>query len=137
LLIPRQIFSAKIEEQLPPEQLSIESLDIRDMVNNGYSIINRAMFDAMQAIAKQSPTAGSQSLDPEDKEQLNYHILIIQNMDHYIEEVDVRNNSVLQDFKQKAEEEFKEHMALYVGAVIRRYLEKTLVKALAVCILGL
>lgn len=86
------------------------------------------MFDAMQAIAKQSPTAGTQSVDPEDKEQLNYHIMIIQNMDHYIEEVDVKNNSVLQDFRQKAEEEFKEHMGLYVGAVIRRYLEKTLVK---------
>ncbi|KAF3939974.1 hypothetical protein ABW19_dt0210613 [Dactylella cylindrospora] len=120
------LFSAKIEDQLPPEQLTNESFEIREMVNNGYSIINRAMFDAMQAIAKQTPSANTQSMDPEDKESLNYHIMIIQNMDHYTEELEVRNNSVLQDFKQKAEDEFKEHMALYVGAVIRRYLEKTL-----------
>lgn len=87
------------------------------------------MFEAMQTIAKQLPSANTQSMDPEDKESLNYHIMIIQNMDHYVEEIDVRNNSVLQDFRQKAEEEFKEHLSLYVGAVIRRYLEKTLVSS--------
>ena len=58
------------------------------MVNNGYSIINRAMFDALQAIAKLSPQVVSHSIDPEDKEQLNYHIMMIENMNHYVEEVD-------------------------------------------------
>ncbi|EWC45281.1 hypothetical protein DRE_06008 [Drechslerella stenobrocha 248] len=122
------LFSAKIEDQLPPEQLSDENLEVRDMVNNGYSIINRAMFDAMQAIAKQTPSSAgnAQSVDPEDKEALNYHIMIIQNTVYYTDSLDVRSNSVLQDFKQKAEEEYKEHMALYVSAVIRKYLEKTL-----------
>ncbi|KAF3902661.1 hypothetical protein ABW20_dc0108159 [Dactylellina cionopaga] len=122
------LFSAKIEDQLPPEQLTNENLEVREMVNNGYSILNRAMFDAMQAIAKQmsSGSGGAQAGDPEDKEALNYHIMIIQNMDYYTETLDVRNNSALQDFKQKAEEEYKEHMTAYVGAVIRKYLEKTL-----------
>ncbi|KAF3905403.1 hypothetical protein ABW21_db0207968 [Orbilia brochopaga] len=121
-------FSAKIEDQLPPEQLSDENLEVRDMVNNGYSILNRAMFDAMQAIAKQTPSSAgnAQSVDPDDKEALYYHIMIIQNTVYYTDALDVRNNSVLQDFKQKAEDEYKEHMALYVSAVIRKYLEKTL-----------
>ncbi|KAJ6262766.1 hypothetical protein Dda_1323 [Drechslerella dactyloides] len=122
------LFSAKIEDQLPPEQLSDESLEVRDMVNNGYSILNRAMFDAMQAIAKQTPSSAgnAQSVDPDDKEALYYHIMIIQNTVYYTDALDVRNNSVLQDFKQKAEDEYKEHMSLYVSAVIRKYLEKTL-----------
>ncbi|KAK6342627.1 hypothetical protein TWF718_008022 [Orbilia javanica] len=114
-------FSAKIEDQLPPEQLTDESLEVRELVNNGYGILNKAMFEAMQAIAKQSSSG-----DPEDKEALHYHIMIIQNMDYYTEMLDVRNNSVLQDSKQKAEEEYKEHMALYVSAAIRKHLEKTL-----------
>ncbi|KAF3278786.1 hypothetical protein TWF173_001226 [Orbilia oligospora] len=119
-------FSAKIEDQLPPEQLTDESLEVRELVNNGYGILNRAMFEAMQAIAKQSSSGGAQTVDPEDKEALHYHIMIIQNMDYYTEALDVRNNSVLQDSKQKAEEEYKEHMALYVSAAIRKHLEKTL-----------
>ncbi|KAK6505327.1 hypothetical protein TWF481_007233 [Arthrobotrys musiformis] len=119
-------FSAKIEDQLPPEQLTDESLEVRELVNNGYGILNRAMFEAMQAIAKQSSSGGAQTVDPEDKEALHYHIMIIQNMDYYTETLDVRNNSVLQDSKQKAEEEYKEHMALYVSAAIRKHLEKTL-----------
>ncbi|KAK6330169.1 hypothetical protein TWF730_004665 [Orbilia blumenaviensis] len=120
------LFSAKIEDQLPPEQLTDESLEVRELVNNGYGILNKAMFEAMQAIAKQSSSGGAQTVDPEDKEALHYHIMIIQNMDYYTEALDVRNNSVLQDSKQKAEEEYKEHMSLYVGAAIRKHLEKTL-----------
>ncbi|KAK6541255.1 hypothetical protein TWF694_008621 [Orbilia ellipsospora] len=120
-------FSAKIEDQLPPEQLTNEILEVREMVNNGYSILNRAMFDALQTIAKQASSAGgAQSADPDDKEALNYHITIIQNMDYYTEALEIRNNSILQDSKQKAEEEYREHLGAYVGAVIRKYLEKTL-----------
>ncbi|KAF3923789.1 hypothetical protein AA313_de0206910 [Arthrobotrys entomopaga] len=120
-------FAAKIEDQLPPEQLTNEILEVREMVNNGYSILNRAMFDALQTIAKQASSAGgTQSADPDDKEALNYHITIIQNMDYYTEALEIRNNSILQDSKQKAEEEYREHLGAYVGAVIRKYLEKTL-----------
>jgi len=86
------------------------------------------MFDALQAIAKLSPQVASQSMDPEDKEQLNYHIMMIENMNHYVEEVDPRGNSVLFDFKRKAETEYKEHLGLYIGAVIRRPLGKLLVR---------
>ncbi|KAL7269834.1 hypothetical protein RUND412_007483 [Rhizina undulata] len=120
-------FCAKIEEQLPPESLSPgEELDVREMVNDGYNKINKAMFESLQAIAKESPSMASTSIDPEDKEQLNYHIMMIENMHHYLIEVETRMNSVLQEFKRKAEVEFKEHMGLYVGAVIRRPLGKLL-----------
>lgn len=124
-----QGFSARIEEQIPyerPDQASGE-LDVREMVNEGYVKINKAMFESLQAIAKDSPQVTSQSVDPEDKEQLNYHIMMIENMHHYLVEVDTKGNDILEDFRRKAEEEYKEHMGLYIGAVIRRPLAKLLV----------
>ena len=97
------------------------------MVNEGYAKINRAMFESLQAIAKDSPQVASQSVDPEDKEQLNYHIMMIENMHHYLAEVDTKGNDILEGFRRNAEEEYKEHMGLYIGAVIRRPLAKLLV----------
>lgn len=97
------------------------------MVNEGYEKLNKAMFESLQAIAKESPNVASQSVDPEDKEQLNYHIMMIENMHHYLEEVETRQNSILENFKKRAEAEYKENMSLYISAVIRRPIGKLLV----------
>ncbi|CCX14306.1 exocyst complex component Sec3-domain-containing protein [Pyronema domesticum] len=125
------IFAARIEEQMPYANTNNNNgngkgdLDVREMVNEGYKNINKTMFDSLQAIAKESPQFGGQ-VDPEDKEQLNYHIMMIENMHHYLEEVDTKGNGILEDFRKKAEEEYKEHMGLYINAVIRRPLAKLL-----------
>lgn len=142
-------FAARIEDQLPPSTLDIyvdstQSRGIRGMVDRGYRMINKAMFESLQAIARESgfsissgitPAAtvvggpGAHSAgqaDPEDKEQLNYHIMMIENMNHYVEDVDTRGNIVLGDFMRRAEVEYKEHLGLYVGAVVRRPLGKLL-----------
>ena len=60
---------------------------------------------------------------------LNYHVLIIENMNHYITEVDDggRQGGVLAEWKGKAETERREAMDGYVGQVIRRPLGKLLV----------
>ena len=104
-------------------------MDVREMVNAGYKKLNKAMFESLQAIAKESPNVASQHVDPDDKEQLNYHIMMIENMHHYLEEVDTRGNTILEGFRRTADEEFREHMALYIDAVIRRPVGKLLVKS--------
>ncbi len=117
---------------LPPPH-SLSQPEIRFLVNDAYQKINKAMFESLKFIAKESPTVmagpgaqGQAGGDPEDKEALNYHILLIENMNHYIEEVDVRGNIVLEDWKDRAIAEMAEHMELYLGAVIRRPLGKLL-----------
>ena len=131
-------FAAKVESQIAghPAALGITDntgeLNVREIVNDGYKKINKAMFESLQAIAKDGGTAGpgqqsATAVDPEDKEQLNYHIMMIENMHHYLEELGVRDNEILDGFRRRAEEEFREHMALYIGAVIRRPLAKLLV----------
>lgn len=119
-------FSTAIENMIAgPNE---EQLDVRSSVDNAYTKINRAMWESLNFIAKEAPgqqpvTSGSVG-DLEDKEALNYHILLIENMNHYIEEVDVRENSVLEEWRERAVHDMDEHMKLYLDAVIRRPLGK-------------
>lgn len=110
-----------------------EAFEARELVNNAYRRIVKAMFESLKFIAKESPiimagqkATGQGGGDTEDKEILNYHILLIENMNHYVEEVDVRNNPVLEDSKREAAREMGEHMNLYLNAVLRRPLGKLL-----------
>ncbi len=118
-------FSTALETMLS----SAEELDIRETVNNAYIRIHKTMFESLKVIARENPnvaTSGAAMGDPEDKEALNYQILLIENMNHYIEEVDTRKNSVLEEWKEKAVQELDEHLTLYLGAVIHRPLGKLL-----------
>lgn len=123
-------FSIAIENMLPATTDGGDQLEVRRMVNDGYQRMNKAMFESLKVIAKESPAvmASQGQGDPEDKEALNYHILLIENMNHYMEEVDARDNQVLEFWKGKAHDEYDEHMNLYVDAVIRRPLGKLLVR---------
>ncbi|KAL8686137.1 MAG: hypothetical protein Q9218_007321 [Villophora microphyllina] len=118
-------FSLAIEAMLPP----LTQLPIRALIDDAYRKINRAMFESLKFIAKESPTA-AQALpsggDPEDKEVLNYHILLIENMNHYVEETYAKDNTVLSEWKVQAQQEMAEHMDLYLAAVLRRPLGKLL-----------
>jgi len=122
-------FSIALEGMLPLTR-SLDHLPVRATVNDAYQQINKAMFESLKFIAKESPTTAqaqaSTTGDPEDKEALNYHILMIDNMNHYVEEVAVRNNPVLQDWNFRARAEMSEHMELYLAAVMRRPLGKLL-----------
>ena len=113
--------------------------DTRVKLDEAYDRINRAMFDSLKVIAKEGPdgTAAAHgqggkttSDDPEDKEALNHHVLIIENMNHYIAEVDDSGRpSALKEWKGRAEVERAEAMESYVGQVVRRPLGKLLVSS--------
>lgn len=118
------VFSASIEDML----VDAGDLDIRDTVNTAYARINRSMFDSLKVIARENPVANTTATmgDPEDKEALNYQILLIENMYHYKDTVETHGNPVLEEWKGKADAEMAEHMALYTSAVVRRPLGKLL-----------
>ncbi|KAH6685037.1 exocyst complex component Sec3 [Plectosphaerella plurivora] len=104
-------------------------LEVRSMVDREYSRILKSMFDSLKIIARENPAvavnAGS-SVDPEDKEALNFHILLIENANHYLEEVDTRGLEVLEEWNANAQAELDEHMRLYIEAVVRRPLGRLL-----------
>jgi len=120
-------FSAVVESMLPAEA-GHESLEVRFIVNEAYGKINKAMWESLTFIAKEPSQGGAAGgiADPEDKEALNYHILLIENANHYIEEVETHSNVILEEWKERAQHEFHTHCSHYVEAVIRRPLGKWL-----------
>ena len=121
-------FTIAIENMLPVLR-NFPPPPIRAMVDTAYSKIHKAMFESLKFIAKESPVQASTAAaagDPEDKEALNHHILLIENMNHYLEEVPARGNPVLEEWMARAERDMSEHMELYLSAAIRRPLGKLL-----------
>ncbi|KAI5299996.1 hypothetical protein KEM55_000582 [Ascosphaera atra] len=122
-------FSAAVENILSVSQ---ETHDVRFLVNDAYSRINKAMWDTLKFIAKEAPGQASAgpgvqtTADFEEKEILNYHILLIENMNHFLEEVDPRENVVLMEWRRRANHDMLEHLRLYTDAVVRRPIGKLL-----------
>ena len=122
--------------------------DVRTKVDAAMERVNRALFDVLMAIAKEGPGAhssnpssrlaragsivgagGGATDDPEDKDSLYSHVLVIENMNHYLERVDDagRKAGVLARWKGRAERERGEAMEAYVAQVCSRPLGKVLV----------
>lgn len=120
-------FTTAIENMIPPSPI-VSTLPIRTHLNDAYAKLNKAMFESLKFIAKETPstTTTAAAGDPEDKEALNYHILLIENMNHYIEEVPVRGNPILSEWQSRAATDMSAHMDLYLSSVIRRPLGKLL-----------
>lgn len=122
----------------PPFSMAVENmlmgidpnLNVRRTVDREYDRILRSMFESLKVIARENPAVGvaaaGAGADPEDKEALNYHILLIENMNHYIEEVETREDETLEKWKRAASDEISDHMTRYIDAVMRRPLGKLL-----------
>lgn len=117
--------------------------EVRAVLDEAYTRINRAMFDSLKVIAKESPgapaggggrpsatgvSAAAGGDEAEQKELLNYHVLLIENMNHYVEEVDDGGQGVLAEWRGKAMLERDEALQGYVGQVLRRPLGKLMVR---------
>ncbi|GAW13941.1 hypothetical protein ANO14919_033330 [Xylariales sp. No.14919] len=117
-------FSAAVENMLSTTDTASS---VRRAVDREYERIIKSMFDSLKVIARENPsTLTNSGADPEDKEALNYHILLIENMNHFSEELNTHGLEVLEDWKEAAASEMAEHMNLYLNAVMRRPLGKLL-----------
>lgn len=102
---------------------------LRRTIDREYDRILKSMFDSLMIIARENPVGGvaaGSSADPEGKEALNFHILLIENMNHFLEETESHELEVLEEWKEQANSEYHEHMGLYLNAVMRRPLGKLL-----------
>ncbi|RMZ77072.1 hypothetical protein DV738_g4588, partial [Chaetothyriales sp. CBS 135597] len=127
------IFISAVESMMAHETGQKDTLEVRFILNDIYSKILKTMWESLNFIAKDNPASGPgaqsqapNSGDPEDKEALNYHILLIENMNHFIEEVDCHGNVVLEEWAEKAEQGLRSHLIQYTNAVIQRPLGKWL-----------
>ncbi|KAM0426649.1 hypothetical protein ACHAPT_007965 [Fusarium lateritium] len=118
-------FSAAVENMLAGVDANLAA---RSTIDREYDRLLKTMFDSLMVIARENPAVSvtSGSADPEDKEALNFHILLIENMNHFTEETDTRGLDVLEEWKDQANATYDEHMNLYLNAVMRRPLGKVL-----------
>ncbi|KAF4975777.1 hypothetical protein FZEAL_7479 [Fusarium zealandicum] len=118
-------FSAAVENMLAGVDANLAA---RGTIDREYDRLLKTMFDSLMVIARENPavSATSGSVDPEDKEALNFHILLIENMNHFTEETDTRGLDILEEWKEQANATYQEHMNLYLDAVMRRPLGKVL-----------
>ncbi|CAM1505701.1 Fc.00g113380.m01.CDS01 [Cosmosporella sp. VM-42] len=118
-------FSTAVENMLAGLDANLAA---RRTIDREYDRILKTMFDSLMVIARENPThnVSSGNADPEDKEALNFHILLIENMNHFIEETDTRGLDVLEEWSEQANSTYEEHMDLYLNAVMRRPLGKVL-----------
>ncbi len=118
----------RIEDQLQPmegQPIADEQLEIRAIVNKAYNELSKAMFHSVQHLSSQSTTSGT--IDPEDKEALNYHVLMIENMHQYLEALGERNIRILDTFKEEAQKEYQDNLTKYTRSIILRPLGGILV----------
>jgi hypothetical protein len=79
------------------------------------------MFDALHSVAKGTlPSTHASRGNPEDKQALNYHILLIENMHHFLTEVRPRQNVVLEKWEARINRDRLVHISLYTTALISR-----------------
>ncbi|CAE6412634.1 unnamed protein product [Rhizoctonia solani] len=110
-------FVGRIEAQL----VSAQGYEIRKTVDAAYERIVQAMFEALQQMAKMD---GTEAKDPDDKGMLNYHVIMIENMHHFVADMTQLNLGAVRAFVARAEETYDRELSAYVILVLRRPMAK-------------
>ncbi|KDQ30968.1 hypothetical protein PLEOSDRAFT_1036431 [Pleurotus ostreatus PC15] len=103
------IYIRRVEQQL----IGTDDLEIRSSVDDAYDKIVQAMFDSLKQMAKMDG-------EGEDKGQLNYHVILIENMHHFVAETSQMEIGSVNGFSRRAETMYDENLNAYVKIVLRR-----------------
>lgn len=115
-------FVERVEVQL----INCETLNIRSAIDSYLEAICSTMFDALQAMAipKVDGGIGSYNAD-EDKGLLNHHIILIENMYHFVKDVGRLKGSIaLGPLIDRAQTMLDDALSAYVQSALRRPLGK-------------
>ncbi|KAI0340701.1 hypothetical protein BDW22DRAFT_1360141 [Trametopsis cervina] len=102
-------YVGRVETQL----IGANTLEIRQAVDASYDKIVQAMFSALKQMAKMDG-------EGEDKGQLNYHVILIENMHHFVAEMSQLDLGSVAVFLQRAQAIYDENLNAYVKLVLRR-----------------
>ncbi|KAG9054875.1 hypothetical protein FS842_003912 [Serendipita sp. 407] len=103
------IFVNRVEGQLT----GADSFEIRTVVDTAYEKLVNSMFESLQQMAKLEG-------EGEDKGQLNYHIILVENMHSFINELSQQSLGSIAGFIRRAETIYDENISAYVHLVLRR-----------------
>ncbi|KAF8140415.1 exocyst complex component Sec3-domain-containing protein [Boletus edulis] len=103
------IYVGRVEQQL----IGADGLEVRAHVDSAYEKIVHSMFECLKHMATLDG-------DGEDKGQLNYHVLIVENMHYFVAEISQLETGSVVGFLKQAETIYNENLAAYVRIVLRR-----------------
>ncbi|KXN85680.1 Exocyst complex component 1 [Leucoagaricus sp. SymC.cos] len=103
----------RLEDQLIAVGVDGLGLEVRESVDMAYEKIVNAMFETLKAIAKMGG-------DEEDKSQLNYHVVLIENMHYFVSETARMEVGSVSGFTKKARGIYDENLSAYVKIIFRR-----------------
>ncbi|KAJ7169718.1 exocyst complex component sec3 subunit [Mycena filopes] len=103
------IYIGQVESQL----IGADALEIRATVDAAYERIVQSMFESLKQMAKMDG-------EGEDKGQLNYHVILIENMHHFVAETSQIEIGSVTVFLRRAEGIYDENLGAYVKIVLRR-----------------
>ncbi|CAG8470772.1 4105_t:CDS:10 [Ambispora leptoticha] len=109
-LFPR--YCERIEHSMEGEL--VDKLEVREIVNKSYERIVKTMFDSLEAIAKDTGSLA------DDKEQLNVHTMMLENMHHFYTEILTHKISVLEPYVKHAKTSYEKHLEAYSKSVLRK-----------------
>ncbi|KDE03286.1 hypothetical protein MVLG_06216 [Microbotryum lychnidis-dioicae p1A1 Lamole] len=113
------IFVARLEAQLE----GCDDLPIRDVVDGHYESVTSTMMDCLQQMAKMD----GEGQGGEGKDQLNYHVILIENMHHIIAVFSEQQRVLaLEPFVGQAKEKYTQNLDAYIRLILRRPLARAL-----------
>ncbi|KAG5647578.1 hypothetical protein DXG03_008931 [Asterophora parasitica] len=102
-------YVGRVENQL----IGADGLEIRVGVDTAYEKIVQSIFDSLKQMAKMDG-------EGEDKGQLNYHVILIENMHHFVAETSLLEVGSINVFCRRAEAIYDENLSAYIKIVLRR-----------------
>ncbi|TFK30812.1 exocyst protein [Coprinopsis marcescibilis] len=108
-------YVTRVENQLS----GAEGLEIRTLVDGGYDKIVHAMFESLKQLAKLEG-------EGEDKSQLNYHVIMIENMHYFVTEMSRMEVGATHVFVERAQGIYDENLGAYIKILFRRPVAKLL-----------
>ncbi|KAJ4485946.1 exocyst complex component Sec3-domain-containing protein [Lentinula aciculospora] len=103
------VYIARIESQL----IGADGLEIRMNVDAAYEKVVNTMFESLKQMAKMEG-------EGEDKGQLNFHVILIENMHHFVAETSQMEIGSVASFVRKAGSIYDENLNAYVKIILRR-----------------
>ncbi|KAH7930560.1 hypothetical protein BV22DRAFT_1101736 [Leucogyrophana mollusca] len=103
------IYVSRMEQQL----VGADGLEVRANVDLAYEKIVHSMFDCLKHMATFDG-------EGEDKGQLNYHVLLVENMHYFVAEMSQLEMGSVAGFLKQAETIYSENLSAYVKIVLRR-----------------
>ncbi|KAH9969098.1 exocyst complex component Sec3-domain-containing protein [Russula dissimulans] len=107
------VYVGRVESQLS----GANTLEIRQSVDGAYDRIVQTMFDSLKLMAKMNG-------EDEDKGQMNFHVILIENMHYFVAEIRQQEMGSVNVFSTQAEAVYDENLAAYVKMVLRRPFSK-------------